>query len=188
VACFDLLLLDGGKVKQLLIILGYAFVLASLRLVDSLVTHALVSSPTRGIKELNPFAKTDGLLAVFLSPVLLTVTLLVLGLFIWMVYHPMKILDLYEDKRPSIWSTALREIIDIPFLTLAFIALAVVNNTSLLVFNRPLLPGVINDFMVSSPVIGLICLVAALSVLGGNFFKGAMLTILRHVARCIARR
>jgi|688.fasta_scaffold402512_3 hypothetical protein len=174
--------------KQLFIILGYAFALASLRLVDSLVTHALVSSPTRGITELNPFATTDDLLAVFLSPVLFTVALLALGLFIWMVYHPMKILDLYEDERPSIWSTAVREIIDIPFLLLAFIALAVVNNTSLLVFNRPLLPGVINDFMVSSPVIGLICLVAALSVLGGNCFKGAMLTILRHVAGCVARR
>lgn len=173
--------------KKLSIVAAYAFALISLRMVDSIVTHSLLSTPAGEFTELNPFAETDKGMSVFFSPVLLALSLISIGVFAWMVYHPKNVLLADRAETLTLQIVAIKECVDFPFLLFAFIAVATLNNTSMLMLGQPLLPNFINDFMVDSPVVGLICIAAVLYLLVGRVSRRAMLAILNAVSADDAR-
>lgn len=168
--------------KKFIIVALYTIALSSLRLADSMVTHSLLSTPEGRFTELNPFADTDRVMDVFFSPVLLVLSLLSIGAFAWMVYHPKKVLIANKAVDLSPRSSFAKELLDFPFLFLTFIAVAVINNTCMLAIGRPLLPKVFNDFLVDSPMLGLICIATVLYVLIGRVSRRTMLSILRSVS------
>jgi hypothetical protein len=170
-------------VNRLMIVLAYAFVLIVARLADSYYTHAIFAPRDGRMIELNPFANTEGVFGVFLSPVLLALTALFIWLFAWMVYHPDRVLGECATKgssAKSFWKA--EEYVYLPFLALAMVIFGVVQNASLFYLGAPFVPPLIRSVMPENPTFRLFCYAVIIFLIGRPFFRGGMLGILRYVS------
>lgn len=169
--------------SRLSIVLAYTFVLITTRIADSYYTHAIFAPEDGRMIELNPFANTEGVFGVFLSPVLMTVSALFVLLFAWMVYHPGKVLDECTKKGSSansFWNA--EDYVHLPFFAVAMVVFGVLQNASLFYFGEPIVPPFIKSLMPENPIFRLICYAAIILLIGRRFFRGAMIGILGYVS------
>ena len=154
-----------------------------MRLADSYYTHAIFAPEDGRMIELNPFANTEGVFGVFLSPVLMTVSVLFVLLFAWMVYHPGKVLDECAKKGSSansFWNA--EDYVHLPFFAVAMVGFGVMQNASLFYLGEPFVPPLIKSLMPENPFFRLICYAAIVLFIGRGFFRSAMLGILRYIS------
>lgn len=170
--------------NRLTIILTYTIVLVVVRLADSYYTHALFAPANGRVIELNPFANTEGVLGVFLSPVLLTISALAISLFAWMVYHPDKVLVECAKKGSSanpFWNA--EDYVFFPFFAVAMVVFGVLQNASLFYLGEPFVPPLVRNVMPENPTFRLFCYALIIFLIGRPFFRSAMLGILRYLSR-----
>lgn len=165
------------------VVLVFAIALCVARVLDSVLTRRLVEAYGNGVKELNIFVDTGSVLSVFLSPLPVVVSLGALSLFAWMIYHPKVISLAYYDAGNSVSSILAKVLLGFPFLILAVIAAAVMQNASVWYFGGSLWPDAIRKWKVENPMLFLFSLVMAIDILFGRFFRKAMLGLLRRVGR-----
>lgn len=171
---------SGSKMKNPIrkvgTVLTFTIALLALRLVDSIFSYELYKAG--GGIELNPLADPTTIFGVFLSPGPLAIATVTIVFFGWMVIYSEKVLEAESDSRESF----VKRNVGAPFLILFFIAVAVLNNVFFLFTGRPIMPKAVNDFIVEYPLVGLVGLVALLDIIGGRFFRKAMLSILHRVS------
>lgn len=157
-------------------ILIFVIVLLSLRLADSILSYQL--NKVGGGIELNTIADPTTIFGVFLSPGPLAIATITILFFGWMVVYPEKVLSAESNSSHS----TIKNIVGAPILLSAWIAFAVLNNAFFLFAGRPIIPKLLNDFMVEYPLVGLMALIALLEISGGRFFRRSMLSILHRVS------
>lgn len=169
--------------NRLAIVLVYTSVLVMTRLADSYYTHAIFSPGDGRVIELNPFANTEGVFGVLLSPVLMMVSALAVALFAWMVYHPDKVLAECArtgSSENSLWTA--EDYVFLPLLVVTMVAFGVLQNASLFYFGEPFVPPLIRSLMPENPTFRLFCYAAIILLIGRPFFRRGMLGILRYVS------
>ncbi len=164
--------------RKILTVSVYVITLSAVRLIDSFLTYLVLREYDADIKELNPLAQTDGLWGVFLSPFPLLVSFVASIHFALMVFNSEKLMG---NSRPNFfWDVLVKDSIEFPFVVLLFITLATVQNASLFLFERPVMPRVIDSLMYDYPVAGLLFLVLVLWLISARFLKRITFTILRY--------
>jgi hypothetical protein len=168
--------------RKITITLAYVFALAVARLVDSFYTYAVFRQRAGRMLELNPFASTEGIFGVLLSPVLVMATVLFVWLFSWMVYHPERVLDECTKKdSPSNNFWKAEDYVWLPFLAIAMVVFGVLQNASLFHLGEPFVPPLIRALMPENPTLRLFCYSLIIALVGRPHFRTAMLSILRYV-------
>jgi len=165
------------------VVSAFAVALCVARVLDSILTRRLVESYGNGVKELNVLVDTGSVVSIFLSPLPVVVSLGALSLFAWMIYRSKDISIAYFDAGSSVSSILARVLLGFPFLSLAVIAAAVMQNASIWYFGSSLWPDAIRKWKVENSMLFLFLFVMAIEILFGNFFRKAMLGILRRVGR-----
>lgn len=168
--------------KKLIVVLAFALALCGLRLADSILTQRLLEAHGDGVKELNPFINTESALTVFLSPVPVMIGLIAFALFSWMVFRPEKTLAAYEDAGASVSSILAKAILGGPLLIIVLLAVAVMQNSFLLVQGGSLWPTAIRMWKIDNPVLFLAALGLVLEVCLGGFLRRTMVAILRRLS------
>jgi hypothetical protein len=171
------------RVSRLTIVLVYTFVLIMTRLADSYYTHAIFAPGDGRVIELNPFANTEGVFGVFLSPVLMMVSALAVALFAWMVCHPDKVLAECARKgssEKSFWNA--EDYVYLPFAMVAMVFFGVLQNASLFYLGEPFVPPLVKSLMPENPTFRLFCYAVIIMIIGRPFFRSGMLGILRYVS------
>jgi len=87
----------------------------------------------------------------------------------------------YHDTGSSFSSIAAKVFLGSPLLLLAFMLVAVIQNTSIWYTGGSLWPDVIRDWKVENPLLALISIGMILELFFGHFFRTAVLALLRRV-------
>lgn len=159
----------------------YGLTLIGLRIADAILTRRLIEAHGRGVKELNPLVSTDSVLSVFFSPAPVTVSIAFFAMFSLMVFYPEQTFSAYSDRGSSIKSMTAKAVLGMPFLILAFVLLAVIQNSSILFLGASVWPEAVREWKVANPVLALFCLAMVLELVFGPLFRKAMLALLINV-------
>jgi len=155
--------------RKIVVFLVFFTILSFLRILDSMLTFEALRHQPDTIKELNPFAYTDSAMAVFISPIPLAIYSLSILQFATMLFRPVD--TLRNGKSGFFWNLLIKDSIEFPLLILLFMLLSVLQNTSLLFLESPLMPAFLDTLMYENPIIGLMGFFFILWIATGRLLK-----------------